>query len=185
MGDPIAVALRTDDRRLAAAVVSSLEELGLRADEGAEAGRGIVALVDTRGTSPSGLLAPWVEAGARPVAIIADLAHARDALEQGAHDVVVADRPGEIALRAWMALQTTATPAAGARVRKLVRHDMRGPLAVLLGQCEILSIGLGGSLTDKQHRSVEAMDRKARELQAMIDHLADELGEMFGWEASR
>jgi signal transduction histidine kinase len=185
---PPPVLLGTPDRRLAAAVASFLEPLGLAAVEvdGTEAAPrpGTVAVLDSR-QGPLPHLPAWAGAGVRIVVVAPDLDAAREAVEHGAHDFVTPEHLEQTPLRVWMAVNAGATPASGTHLRKLVRHDLRSPLAVLLGQCEILSIGLGGPLTEKQRRSVEAMERKTRELQAMIDQVTAELGALLGWEPRR
>ena len=61
----------------------------------------------------------------------------------------------------------------GQRLRKLVRHDLRSPLAVILGRCEILEAGVQGSLNDAQQHSVAAIKRQADRLEEMLAELAE------------
>jgi len=183
-----AVLLHTDDRRVTAAVSSFLDAVGLAArvvgPEVPALEAGTVVLADARGEGAR-TVRRYLEAGARVVAVVDDLAGARGVIDEGAHDFVLADDGERAGLRVWMAINAGSTASAGAGLGKLVRHDLRSPLAVLLGQCEILSIGLGGPLTDMQRRSVEAMERKTRELQEMLERLTEELSDRFGWETRR
>ena len=55
---------------------------------------------------------------------------------------------------------------------RLVRHDVRSPLAVVLGQCELLELGVHGDLTPKQRDAVESIRRHAERALAMLDEVA-------------
>jgi signal transduction histidine kinase len=61
------------------------------------------------------------------------------------------------------------------RLRRALRHDLRNPLAVILGRCEMLVGGEMGDLTVGQTRSVEAIQRNADRLVQMLDTLASEM----------
>ncbi len=64
------------------------------------------------------------------------------------------------------------------KLRRALRHDLRNPLAVILGRCEILSSGAMGELNDGQARSVDAIQRNADRLVSMLDALADEYDDL-------
>jgi signal transduction histidine kinase len=181
------VALHTADRRLAAAVASFSGEAGRACIEVPLAPVPVpppaLAVLDLRGAAPSAV-APWVESGAVVVAVVADATAAREVMAQGAHDWAFPERAeAEVPLRAAAALAPTPDRPRTAALRRLVRHDIRSPLAVILGQCEILVLGLGGPLSDKQRKSVDAIERKAQELRAMVERLATDLGQVLGWDA--
>ena len=57
-------------------------------------------------------------------------------------------------------------------LRQLVNHDMRTPLAVILGQCEMLEAGLHGDLGDRQLRAIQTIARNAARLQSELDEAA-------------
>jgi signal transduction histidine kinase len=61
------------------------------------------------------------------------------------------------------------------RIRRALRHDLRNPLAVILGRCEMLASGAMGDLSVGQERSVEAIQRNADRLVQMLDALASEV----------
>lgn len=65
------------------------------------------------------------------------------------------------------------TPADLARVRQLIVHDLRSPLAVILGQCDLLD--MRGTLTSDDAASVDAVRRAARKVLTMVDEAADSL----------
>lgn len=56
-------------------------------------------------------------------------------------------------------------------VRQLVVHDLRGPLAVILGQCDL--IALRGDLTDADAASLASVRTAAEKVLAMIDEAGD------------
>jgi signal transduction histidine kinase len=58
------------------------------------------------------------------------------------------------------------------KLRQALRHDLRNPLAVILGRCEMLA-GAVGDLDPVQQRCVDAIARNADRLVAMLDGLAD------------
>jgi signal transduction histidine kinase len=66
--------------------------------------------------------------------------------------------------------------SAGSRsVRQVLRHDLRSPLAVIVGRCDMLASGALGALDEHQLRSVEAILRNAERIERELDHLADHL----------
>lgn len=58
------------------------------------------------------------------------------------------------------------------RLRRVVRHDLRNPLTIILGRCELLESELQGPLTEAQQGSVRAITRNAERLLAELDELA-------------
>lgn len=68
-----------------------------------------------------------------------------------------------------------ADPGAARTVRQVLRHDLRTPLAVIIGRCEMLEAEAYGGLTDGQRRSVEAISRNAQRLVEELEHLAEHL----------
>lgn len=63
-----------------------------------------------------------------------------------------------------------ARSAADGERRRLV-HDLRGALAILSGQCEILESGLLGAPTPEQARSLKAMSRQIERLRDLIERV--------------
>jgi signal transduction histidine kinase len=57
------------------------------------------------------------------------------------------------------------------RVRQLVVHDLRSPLAVILGQCDLLE--MRGRLTEADAASIEAVQRAAHRVLALVDEASD------------
>ncbi|MCK6522655.1 ATP-binding protein [Myxococcota bacterium] len=55
----------------------------------------------------------------------------------------------------------------------LLSHDLRSPLAVVLGQCQLLAEGLMGSLNPKQQNAVGSVQRNARRMNQMVEDLLD------------
>jgi len=60
-------------------------------------------------------------------------------------------------------------------VRQILRHDLRTPLAVVVGRCDLLESEAQGPLTEGQRRSLEAISRNALRLQRELEHLAAHL----------
>jgi signal transduction histidine kinase len=58
---------------------------------------------------------------------------------------------------------------------RIIRHDVRSPLAVVLGQCELLLLGAAGPLTPAQADAVERIERQARRALALLDDAADRM----------
>ena len=56
-------------------------------------------------------------------------------------------------------------------LRKALRHDVQGPLAVILGQAELVGFG---SVDSRQRESLEAIQRNCERLSALLRALADE-----------
>jgi signal transduction histidine kinase len=54
-------------------------------------------------------------------------------------------------------------------LRRVLRHDVRTPLAVILGRCELLAAGLQGPLTPEQLAAVEAVQRNADRLALLLE----------------
>lgn len=162
------------DRRLTAAVLPLLQAAGIRAFEGTldDAGGVDVLLVDGavldahQGTLPGRVV---VRCAASEVS-----RH----LDRALDFVLDTASPEEVSQRVWanLHLAERARP-----LRRLVRHDLRGPLTVVLGQAELLSLEVGGMLTEKQKRSVSAIDRQSEHLRELLDDLAQRLGEIVGW----
>ena len=63
----------------------------------------------------------------------------------------------------------------GAReeIRRALRHDLRGPLAVVLGRCELLLTGVFGPLQDEHERNIVIVKRNAERLLSSIDQLSE------------
>lgn len=57
--------------------------------------------------------------------------------------------------------------------RRRLMHDLRGALAILSGQCEILETGLYGTPTPDQERSLNAMRRQIERLKDMVERVRD------------
>lgn len=55
----------------------------------------------------------------------------------------------------------------------LLSHDLRSPLAVVLGQCQLLAEGLMGSLNPKQQNAIGSVQRNARRMNQMVEDLLD------------
>lgn len=62
---------------------------------------------------------------------------------------------------------------ARSRLRRALRHDLRNPLAVVLGRCEMLLSGTLGELDERQSRSVEIIQRNAERMVEMLADLAE------------
>lgn len=60
------------------------------------------------------------------------------------------------------------------KIRRVLRHDVKNPLAVIVGRCELLASGAMGPMSEGQAKSVEAIARAARRIQEMVDALAQE-----------
>lgn len=72
---------------------------------------------------------------------------------------------------------TSDTPARE-RLQRALRHDLRNPLAVVLGRCEMLSSGAYGDLDERQLRSVEIIHRNATRVVEMLEELATLVAEL-------
>ena len=59
------------------------------------------------------------------------------------------------------------------RLRRALRHDLRNPLAVVLGRCEMLLSGALGDLDQRQLRSVEIIQRNAERVVEMLGEMAE------------
>jgi len=174
------VLITTSDDRLFGAIHPFLESLGLEVvrpgnDKSVPAKVPEAVLVDVRGLDADALdaaLEPY-PSSTRVVVLMSSAEAVPSFVASGVHDFVCeGDDPQAVALRLWMASRPAPGPGLSLEVRRLVRHDMRNPLAVILGQCEILTIELGGPLTDHHRRSVGAIERQTEHLHALVDHLA-------------
>lgn len=63
--------------------------------------------------------------------------------------------------------------AASDSERRRLMHDMRGALAILSGQCEILETGLYGAPTPDQERSLNAMRRQIERMKDLVERVRD------------
>lgn len=63
-------------------------------------------------------------------------------------------------------------PVASADVRKALRHDVRTPLAVILGQADLLELE---ALTPRQQRCVDLVRTHCERLEALLSALAQEI----------
>jgi signal transduction histidine kinase len=70
--------------------------------------------------------------------------------------------------------------AAAESTRRTVSHDLRTPVAVLLGQLELLEEGIREPLTPKQQASMVVMRRNVERLWAMADAMRAELASALG-----
>ena len=61
-------------------------------------------------------------------------------------------------------------------LRRLLRHDVRTPLAVILGRCELLEAELQGPLSPEQRVAIEAIRRNAERLGLLLDDAVQRLG---------
>jgi len=70
----------------------------------------------------------------------------------------------------------------GAReeIRRALRHDLRGPLSVVLGRCEMLLAGTYGPLEPEHQRNIEIIHRNAERLLGSIDALGDRVDAYLG-----
>lgn len=62
-------------------------------------------------------------------------------------------------------------------LRRKLRHDLRSPLAVILGRAELLLEEVYGELTPDQRRSIEVVVRNAERLTRELEEVADALDE--------
>ncbi len=60
-------------------------------------------------------------------------------------------------------------------IQRRLRHDLRSPLAVIVGRCDMLLQGTFGPLNADQSRSLAAVLRNAERLQHEIQQLAEDL----------
>jgi len=58
------------------------------------------------------------------------------------------------------------------QVRRALRHDLRNPLSIILGRCELLESGVLGPLEPVQQESIAVIERHARRIVDEIDRLA-------------
>ena len=86
--------------------------------------------------------------------------------------------------RRWLQSLDPGDTARWAWIRRTVNHDLRGPLAVILGQCEMLEAGIRGELSGGQARAIQAIRRNAERLDDELGVLRDALGPRAGGGAS-
>ena len=65
--------------------------------------------------------------------------------------------------------------AAWSSVHRRVRHDVRSPLAVIIGRCDLLIQGTQGAINPEQRQSLAAVLRNAERLKVELQELADDL----------
>ncbi|MEZ4321097.1 MAG: histidine kinase dimerization/phospho-acceptor domain-containing protein [Myxococcota bacterium] len=56
-----------------------------------------------------------------------------------------------------------------------LRHDIRSPLAVVLGQCELLELGIHGPLNEKQRAAIASIRNHSERALEMLDEVAARL----------
>ncbi|TNE86770.1 MAG: hypothetical protein EP330_20950 [Deltaproteobacteria bacterium] len=66
----------------------------------------------------------------------------------------------------------TDTPVVRPELRKKLRHDVRTPLAVMLGQADLLELE---PLTARQQRCVDTLRTHCERLEAMLTNIASEV----------
>ena len=59
----------------------------------------------------------------------------------------------------------------GRALRRLIVHDLRGPLAIVLGQCDLME--LRGDLTKADAASVDAIRSAAGRVLSIVDEAGD------------
>lgn len=62
-----------------------------------------------------------------------------------------------------------------AELRRKLRHDLRSPLAVIVGRADLLLQGVYGELNADQRRSLEVVVRNAERLTRELEEVADAL----------
>ncbi|MCB9685130.1 MAG: hypothetical protein H6738_07095 [Alphaproteobacteria bacterium] len=62
-------------------------------------------------------------------------------------------------------------------LRRKLRHDLRSPLAVILGRAELLLEGVYGELNADQRRSLEVVARNAERLTRELEAVAEAFDE--------
>ncbi len=55
------------------------------------------------------------------------------------------------------------------RLARLLRHDLRSPMAVVLGQCELLQLGVHGELTPRQEAAIESVVRQTERALKLLE----------------
>jgi signal transduction histidine kinase len=63
-------------------------------------------------------------------------------------------------------------PVASPEVRRTLRHDVRTPLAVILGQADLLELE---ALTPRQQRCVDVLRNHCERLEALLSDLAQQV----------
>ncbi|HJN75278.1 MAG TPA: histidine kinase dimerization/phospho-acceptor domain-containing protein [Myxococcota bacterium] len=63
----------------------------------------------------------------------------------------------------------------GGEVRRVLAHDLRNPLGVILGNAELVKEGVYGELTPKQEAALATIERQAERLADMLEVLVDRL----------
>jgi len=59
---------------------------------------------------------------------------------------------------------------------RLIRHDIRSPLAVVLGQCELLQLEAHGPITQRQRDALDTIRKHAERALMMLDEAGSQLG---------
>jgi signal transduction histidine kinase len=62
-------------------------------------------------------------------------------------------------------------------LRKLIGHDLRSPLAVVLGQCEILGLEVHGPLNERQLAAVRSIESQVERMLTLLDEARHRLAE--------
>ncbi len=58
-------------------------------------------------------------------------------------------------------------------LKRILRHDVRTPLAVILGRCELLAAELHGPMVAEQLAAVEAIMRNAQRIEDLMSDAVD------------
>ena len=59
-------------------------------------------------------------------------------------------------------------PGPEGALKRILRHDVRTPLAVILGRCELLAAELHGPMVSEQLAAVEAIMRNAQRIEELM-----------------
>lgn len=94
-------------------------------------------------------------------------------LHAGSVRLRCAETPSDVVDREFLRILAAALDASVRRIRdeealRRRRHDVRGALAVIAGQCEMLESGVWGGLADPQLRSVLTVARHAERIRGMV-----------------
>jgi K+-sensing histidine kinase KdpD len=105
------------------------------------------------------------------VAVVDDSRFLVAAKAAGATDVVLSTASTEEQRARIRAASEAMSAELRDGIRKTISHDLRGPLAIVLGQCEMLLAGLRGDLSEPQQRSVKAIVKHSERLVGMLEEL--------------